>query len=245
MQFHHRWLSACALAWALGFAASAQAVPIATWDIANATGQSAAVGFTETGVSAVDLVSVGVTLWPNTNQDGFVVASDWAPGAVADPSRYFEWSFTIDASTEIDLNSIDLALFRGLQGPNHGAELWDLHASLDGFSGSDIALATLSIAASAGDEQTLFNVDLSTLGTLMNATLTFRLYGYDYTSNNDYSGLGNDSGWQIGGTGADVVIDGILVPEPGVALLVGLGLLLLGSFARPARVAQSSAKRSR
>ncbi|MDH3685397.1 MAG: hypothetical protein OEP95_04185 [Myxococcales bacterium] len=245
MQCRRRWMFACALAWAVGLASSAQAVPIATWDIANATGQSAAVGFTETGVSAVDLVSVGVPLWPNTNQDGFVVASDWAPGAVADPSRYFEWSLTIDASTEIDLNSIDLALFRGLQGPNHGAELWDLHASFDGFSGSDISLATLDISASAGDEQTLFNVDLSTLGTLMNTTVTFRLYGYDYTSNNDYSGLGNDSGWVIGGTGADVMIDGVLVPEPSVALMVGVGLLLLGSFARSSRTAQSSAKRSR
>ena len=181
--------------------------------------------------------------WPNTAQDGFVVASGWAPGLAPDPSLYFEWSFTIDAVTEIDLTSIQLALLRGVQGPNHGAELWDLHASLDGFGSSDVSLATLDIIASGVDEQTIFNVDLSTLGTLQNATVTFRLYGYDYTSAADYSGLGNDSGWVITGTGADVVLDGIVVPEPSLALLVGVGLLLLGSLAP--RPAQSSAKRSR
>ena len=60
---------------------------------------------------------------------------------------------------------------------------------------------------------------------------------------NSHSGLGNDSGWVITGTGADVVLDGIVVPEPSLALLVGVGLLLLGSLAP--RPAQSSAKRSR
>jgi hypothetical protein len=81
----------------------------------------------------------------------------------------------------------------------------------------------------------------------MNTTVTFRLYGYDYTAASDYSGLGNDSGWVIAGTGADVVLDGIVVPEPGAALLVGVGLLLLAGLARPAprRSAQSIAKRSR
>lgn len=233
----------------LWVSAAAHAVPIATWDIANATGQSASVGFTETGITAADLVSVGVSPWPNTSQDGFVVASGWAPGLAPDAARYFEWSFTIDASTEIQLSSIQLALLRGVQGVNHGAELWDLHASLDGFSTSDLSLATLDISTSGVDEQVIFNVDLSALGTLMNTTVTFRLYGYDYTSANDYSGLGNDSGWVIGGSGTDIMIDGILVPEPGVAILVGVGLLLLGSFARVApcqqRSAQSIAKRSR
>ena len=78
---------------------------------------------------------------------------------------------------------------------------------------------------------------------LWRATARFR------TSANDYSGLGNDSGWVISGTGADLMIDGTLVPEPPAALLVGIGLLLLGSFARPVqarpRSVQSSANLSR
>ena len=231
-------------AWTLLASVAAHAVPIATWDIANATGQSAAVGFTEVGVSATDLVSVGVNPWPSGGQDGFVVASGWAPGLVADPSLYFEWSFTVDAVTQVALNSVTLALLRGVQGPNHGAELWDLHASVDGFVGSDVSLATLDISASGVDEQIVFVVDLSALGTVSNTTVTFRLYGYDYTSGADYSGLGNDSGWVISGTGADVLVDGlIVVPEPATALLLGLALVLLGSLARPAP--QSSPKRSR
>ncbi len=61
--------------------------------------------------------------------------------------------------------------------------------------------------------------------------MTFRLFGYDYTSPADYSGLGNDSGWLIAGTGANLGVDGdlvTLVPEPGTALLLAAGLTLLG-----------------
>jgi hypothetical protein len=222
---------------------AAGAVPIATWDIANATGQTASVGFTEAGVTAADLVGVGVNPWGSTAQDGFVVASGWAPGPAPDPSLYFEWSFTLDASTSVQLSSIELALLRGIQGGNHGAELWDLHASTDAFGGgSDVFLATLDISSSGVDEQIVFNVDLSVLGTVTNTTVTFRLYGYDYTSAADFSGLGNDSGWVISGTGADLTVDGILVPEPRSAILLATGLVLLGSFAR---LLQSSAKRSR
>lgn len=77
------------LAWTFWVSPAAQAVPITTWDIANATGQSASVGFTETGISATDLAAVGVNPWPTFTQDGFVVASGWAPGLALLPLGSF------------------------------------------------------------------------------------------------------------------------------------------------------------
>jgi hypothetical protein len=227
---------------ALLVASSASAAPIASWDIAGATGQSATLAFAAPGVTAADLLAVGVNPWPNTSQNGFVVASGWAAGAAPDPGRYFEWSVSAGAGTAIEFDSLTLALLRGVQGANHGAQLWDLRASTDGFGASDVLLQTLDISGSGADEQVSFVVDLSTLGT-QGGTVTFRLYGYDYTSASDYSGLGNDSGWLISGTGVDLGIDGnlvTLVPEPGTAVLLVAGLVLLGaSRSRPGTVSSS------
>lgn len=216
----------------LGFSTTASALPIVEWDLANATGQTAAVLNLATNVTATDIAPSGaVTAWSSTAQDGFIAASGW-PAAAPDPARYYEWTVSAAAGFAIDYQSITLALFRGIQGADHGAEQWDLHASTDAFAASDIALQTLDISASAADEQMLFSaLDISALGSQA-GTVTFRLYGYDYTAPGDFSGLGNDSGWLIGGTGANPLIDGnivTVVPEPGTALLVMLGLAALGA----------------
>lgn len=230
----HRAFAFVACGLALAFAPSAGALPIATWDLANATGQQANVLSTEANVTASVLDEVGVTQWGSTAQDGFVAAQGWAASPTTyDPTRYYEFSVTADAGFAITYETIDLALFRGINGGGHGAELWDLHASTDGFATSDFDLGTFDISSSGVDEQILFaGHDISALGT-QTATVTFRLYGYDYTSSGDYSGLGNDSGWVITGTGVDPTVGGTVaaVPEPDAAALAGgglLGLFLLG-----------------
>jgi hypothetical protein len=227
-----RALTAWALA--LGLAPAADALPIATWDLANATGQDAAVLSTALNVSATALDEVGVTEWSSTAQDGFVAAAGWAASPTTyDPSRYYEFSVSADAGWAITYETLDLALFRGIQGAVHGAEKWDLRASTDGFAGSDLALGTFDISASGGDVQTLFTGhDISALGTQA-GTVTFRLHGYDYTSGADYSGLGNDDGtWLIYGTGTDLAVGGTVsaaappaVPEARRGLLASGGLL--------------------
>lgn len=227
-----RVLAAALSVAAFALAPAARALSIVEWDLAAATGQTADVLLAAADVSATAIqASAGVTPWASTAQDGFIAASGWATGLTPDPARYYEWSVSADPGFAIDYQSLTLALFRGIQGADHGAQRWDLRASTDGFATSDLYLQTLDLSASPADTQTLFaGADISALGTVA-GTVSFRLYGYDYTSTADFSGLGNDSGWLIYGTGANPRIDGNVVlatPEPGTALLIGGGLLLLG-----------------
>ena len=222
-----RWIP-IVLALTLLVAMPAGAVTITQWDLANATGQSANLSLTAGNTTASSITaSAGITAWASTTQDGFIAASGWAPGSSPDPTRYYEWTITADPGFSIAYDSISLALFRGIQAGNHGAQLWDLRASTDVFASSDLFLHTFDITAAAADTQTLFtNADISVLGTQA-GTVTFRLLGYDYTSAADFSGLGNDSGWLIYGTGIDPRIEGsVLVPEPSTGWLLGLGLAL-------------------
>jgi hypothetical protein len=229
----------CALV--LTLAAEAGAVPLATWDLGNATGQDADVLATALNVSATAIDEVGVAEWPFTTEDGFVAASGWSSALSYDPGRYYQFTVTAALGYEISYETIDLALFRGIWGGGHGAQLWDLHASVDGFASSDLDLGTFDISASGADTQTVFaGHDISALGTQA-GTVTFRLYGYDHTQPGDYSGLGNDSGWVIFGAGLDPVVSGTVaaVPEAARSALLWLGLLGLaatGSRPQPGRV---------
>ncbi len=171
-----------------------------------------------------------MTPWPG-GYCCFTAASDWGTSAAApDLTRYYEFSVTAAAGTWIVYEDITLSLFRGVQAGDHGAELWQLRASHDGYASS---LAAFDISASAADEQTLFSgVDISAVGT-RTGTVTFRLYGYDYTAATDYSGLGNHPGpTPLTGTGSDLVMGGQLVPEPVTLAQLGLGLAMLAFAGR-------------
>lgn len=223
-------------AWVLA-SASASATPIVSWDLANATGQTANAISLDANVSGTSILPVGASPWTSTAQNGFVAASGWGVSA-PDAGRYYEWTVSAAPGFQIQYETVTLALFRGISGAQHGAELWDLRASNDAFATQNLALQTFDISATAADTQQIFaGADISALGTQA-GTVTFRLYGYDYTAPGDFSGLGNDSGWLIYGTGTNPTIDGsvfALVPEPSTALLLGLGLVVLGGRGRRSR----------
>ena len=208
----------------------ASAAPIINWDILGSDGNTASAVGLLPEVSGADLTPVNVTPWPG-GYCCFTAASGWGTSAAApDLTRYYEFSITADPGYWIVYEDITLSLFRGVQAGNHGAELWQLRASHDGYASS---LAAFDISASAADEQTLFsNVDISALGTRP-GTITFRLYGYDYTAATDYSGLGNHPGpTPLTGTGSDLVVGGQLVPEPVTLAQLGLGLAMLAFAGR-------------
>jgi hypothetical protein len=227
----------------------ASGATIALWDVASATGQTVPVLSTAANTSATIINSAGVSQWASTSESGFVAAANWAPGLARDPAKYYQFSTVADPGYEITYLTMDLSLFRGIQGANHGAQLWDLYASLDSFTSTELHLATFDISASGGDFQVQFlGTDISAIGTQV-GTVTFRLYGYDYTSPTDYSGLGNDSGWLIFGTGSNVEVEGdvapvVATPEPSTALLAMAGLTGLAVIGRSNRVARARPGRS-
>jgi len=213
------------------FAGAVQATTIAEWDVAGSDGQTALVLTSAPDTSATDLVPVGVTGWPG-GFCCFTAASGWGSGVIPDLAKYYEFSTTADPGHAILYQDITLSLFRGIQGANHGAELWELRSSVDGFAAP---VLSFDLSASAADEQVLFaNQDISSLGSQF-GTVTFRLYGFDYTAATDYSGLGAHPGpTPLSGTGSNLSIEGVILPEPGTGLLVALGLAVLGLRARRA-----------
>ena len=228
-----RHLAGFVLALSIGAAVArpAAALPIATWDVAGSSGQTASVLASEPLTSATTLIGFNVTPWPG-GLCCFTAAAGWS--LAFDSTRYYEFSVSADPGHAILYESISLSLFRGIQGATHGAESWELRSSADAFAST---LASFSLAGSANDEQVLFSgVDISSLGALP-GTVIFRLYGFDYTSATDFSGLGAQplGAGPLTGTGSNLVIAGLVTPEPGTGLLVAAGLVTLGLLPRPRR----------
>jgi hypothetical protein len=206
------------------------AAPIIGWDILAATGQTASASSSVPELSGTDLTPVNVTPWPG-GYCCFVAAADWETSAAGpDLTKYYEFSISAAVGYSIVYEDITLSLFRGIRGASHGAQLWQLRASHDGYAG---VLAVFDISGAAADEQTPFSaVDISAVGT-QPGTVTFRLYGYDYTSPMDYSGLGNHPGpTPLSGTGSNLIMGGQLAPEPMTLVQVSLGLTMLAFAGR-------------
>jgi len=131
------------------------------------------------------------------------------------------WSVTPTAGNQIDFTGANTTFSLWFNGDSpggpHGADTWDLHASLNNFTGSDITLATGMSLGTTFLNQIPESVSLSPLGAQI-GTVTFRLYGYNDTkqvAGQDSAGFGNNTGTLIG-TGGNLLVQGTVsaVPEP-------------------------------
>ena len=203
---------------------------ILEYDIAGADGATAQVGTIAGNITATELSATGVTTrTPGGSYDSMVSAKSWPTASVLDPGKYFEFAVTADPDYSVSYEFITFALFRNyLNANNSGAGCWDLHASTDAFSASDIFLSSLSLVGSGDAEQVIFSQqDISALGT-QSGTVTFRLHGYDAGNSQRYAGLGNEEGTYLTGTGSNLILEGLVnppspVPEPMTILVLVLG----------------------
>lgn len=202
-------------------------VDLVRWDVFgnDAMAHSISTGFVCDGLTASNVDDHGVSLLrmePYTG--GALVASGWG-GKQRDAGKYYEFGISLEDGYSIALESIGMSLSRGHYGGGHGAEAWDLVASLDGFDESEIFCGTADISASGFDTPTLVSFDLGLLGDEITSGITFRLYGYQDTSGQDNAGLNASTYW--GPDGSDIVLQGNLVPvdtpEPTSLVLLTLG----------------------
>ena len=187
---------------------------IVQYDIAEADGIEAQTAAMASHVAASALGVVGARV-PNSSQaiPGTVMARRWSTDSSPDPAKYLEFSVSADPGYLVSYDSVTLGLFRSYRrAGRYGAESWDLRASTDGFSSSDVFLSSFDISGSASNEQVVFSdVDISVLGT-QSSTVSFRLYGYDAAGNNNFSGLSNEDGTSLGGSGSDLMLGGLVAP---------------------------------
>jgi len=203
---------------------------ILEYDIAGANGQTAQVAASAANLAASTLTATGVnTRNPNAGYTGMVAAANWPTSSSPDPGKYFEFSLTADPGYSVTYGSITLALFRDYQNANrYGPQSWQMHASTDGFSLSDVLLFSLDISSSTPDEQVVIgDQDISALGT-QSGTVSFRLYGYNRKGSSVYAGLANEGGTHLTGTGANLILKGLVnppgtLPEPITILILAMG----------------------
>ncbi|MDF7826335.1 hypothetical protein P4B35_20065 [Pontiellaceae bacterium B12227] len=208
---------------------AAHADVLAEWDIASVNGPSdpdaSAINIAQ-GLSAVPLSATGVTPistenWNNGAYPGSFAAKGWDTGSY-NTDKYYSFSVTADAGTNVSISGISMSLTHGNFGGT-GASNWVLRTSQDGFV-SDVA--TYSTASAANNEQVFFDTTFaSALEVLGGNDIEFRLYGYYPGSSSDYSGLanmvnGDYNGDIITGTGSNLMLYGT-IPEPMTLSLIG------------------------
>jgi hypothetical protein len=200
------------------------------WDIANSRGNTADVLYSARGVSGSSIGSHGVKTWnKNWGYKGFLAATHWEKKDKPHKNKYFQFDVSADDGLSIDYESVSFSLFRGdYSRGRHGAEIWSLKASTDGFKHDILDLAMLDISESGKDEQIFFDqLDISDLGRKA-GTVSFRLYGASDNYNRDYSGLGNTNQKGFSGTGSNLKVTGNVssndaIPEPATLAVLGLG----------------------
>jgi hypothetical protein len=194
---------------------------IATYDISTANGFTTptVTPTTASGVTAGNLGVSGVS--PGSNLGGSYIWRVWGASTSRDLTRFMEWSVGPTAGNQIDFTGANatFSLVFGSSGGTHGADTWELHASTDGFVSVDTPLGS-PMGLTTSLQQVPESVPLGVLATQI-GTVTFRLYGYNDTTQSpsaDSAGLMNRAPGTLGitGTGGNLLISGTVsaVPEP-------------------------------
>ena len=157
------------------FSTGAHAVVIVEYDIANSNpsvSNSVTPMPAPVGVIPSTMDATSATLGTPAPWTGVFSYVEWPAAVALDPTKYYEFTVTPAAGYQVQYQSIDLAAFVG----GSGSWTMEVHASLDGFGASDIALFTQSIPSDA-TPHIYDGLDISALGTQSGA-VTFRFYIY-------------------------------------------------------------------
>jgi len=196
---------------------------IVQYTISNGTGTSTSLSATTTdpGVNVSSLTSAGslTTSGSQITVPGTFTFGTWGAGASPDTTKYIDFSITPTAGNQVAYSTISFAVGARMN-VAHGADLWDLQYSLDGFGTAGTQLGstiTVSLAGSGfrGNTTLVNNLDISAIGT-QTGTVTFRLFGYDDTSAGSHvAGLVGTGNANLGG-GQELTVNGTVsaVPEP-------------------------------
>lgn len=201
-----------------------------TFSFTGTTGNVASFAYNGSPISNVavgNLVKVGVTTSSSTSNSR---ATDWSTGAVSgsdtfsgtiNTGKYFEFSLTADSGYTLDLTSISFGIGRSATGPRQ----WEWRSSTDSFVSTIGSYSSTSSGFISTTGGVLTNPDansswsgnvLDLSGSEFSAltTITFRLYGYN-----------SEATAGTGGLQGNLSFAGDVIPEPGAALLGGLGLI--------------------
>jgi hypothetical protein len=222
------WITATGLG--LGLLATAAHAQIVTYPISSTSGNSP--NLAATGVSshitASDLTVVGMGRISFTQTFS---SSGWPVGSI-DTGKYFQFSVTPESGYAVTYSTLTYSLFR-TQLVTTDVKTWELRASLDGFTSSNILLANNSLTDVPSLEMKLFSNNISALGT-QSGQVTFRLYGQDDgTTGGGLAGLANRT--EFAGTGSNVLLGGSVsaVPEAEhIGMIAAAGLLAFGVLRR-------------
>ena len=193
------------------FSAGAQSTVVVQYDIANSNPSvSSSVNALPAPVGVIPsaMVATAATLGTPAPWTGAFEYSEWHVGVAPDPTQYYEFTVTPAAGYQVQYQSIDLGAI--VSGNPSSDWTMAVHASLDGFGASDIALFTQAIARD-GSAHIFNGLDISALGTQSGA-VTFRFYMYRPAgSQSGFAGLLNFGAY---GPDKSFFVNGIVTPPP-------------------------------
>lgn len=169
------------------FAFSFAQTTIVTIDRANVTGPTA------TG-NDPSISSVGISRGAGVNQRGGTdfSSNNWtgvSQAAAETNNDYIEWSTSSSASTDIEIQRIDLKLRRNNNGPTD----WQLYYSLDNFATAGIAANTSQTLAA--NTNVVTNITGLSIDSGASGTITFRLYAWGAATNGGWLRVRRQASW--------------------------------------------------